>query len=990
MVLKNFFAFAATAIAMVCSINSGYAQAPQAQVLGSVTDPSGAVIQGAAVTLQNEQTGIRKSAVTNDSGGYVFTYLESGFYSVTVEQPGFETKVHSGIQVQVAEKKRVDVELQVGEVTKQVEVVGGAALLQTDSATVGFTVSRREVVDIPLNGREFSQLGALMPGVTSSGTTGSFMGRWATSLRVGGTKDKTNSFTLDGVDNSTSFFGGPGINPSVDSIQEFRLDKNLFSAEFGRAGAQFHVVTKTGTNSFHGSLWEYHRNYAVSAGDYRTHSRDNLLRHQFGGNIGGPIVRNKLFFFFNWESTRENDSIQEVGSMLTDKMRQGDFSEWPTPVIDPQTANPFPGNVIPRSRLHPIMVDMVDAMMPRPNRPGIVNNYIRRTPLRDTWNQPSVRADYNISGKDTLFYRLSYHPRDVQKNNGAGYTASIVELGFFNTGAGWTHTWSPTIISESRFGYHQERDFAYHLPHETIGGRNPTEVITVLHSKDQVDHLPGFSGRDFSAFGQTGIPYNFDSDNLEFANNLTISKGNHLLKLGFSYIHFDYLSPRGPSKYSWPNPQFQGIFSNAGPADLMLGLPSFSVGWLRHAPKLLDWDDIGIFLQDDWKISPSLTINIGLRYDLYMRASSKDNTWESFDLVRRKMILAGDSTDPRANADPFLVNAYKGNFIFGSETELPKRTLMHGDHNNFAPRIGFAWRPFKHNKTVVRGGYGVFFQRPDGWLLATYQVVPPYGGQLDVPNNTQNPHTVSNIFGGDIALPPPPPVWLDPNLRDTYLQQINFGIQQELPGEMVGEIVFQDQHSLKMERRYDINRPPPGGSGPLQPRRPFPEYLNFSSYNHEGTARYDGVDISLRKTSPHYTFQWSHTWAKNMADPESLTLLGTGAIDIYNRRQFIGPTAYVAHLNKAHFLIDLPFGTGNAVDQQGRSTGCNSGRVDAHRYRHAPQKRRTSHDLPGAETQPTSVSPSFVPIELAVENWTTRPKRSGSTPVRSWRPRLVR
>ena len=275
---------------MICSVLTLSGQIPTGSVQGNVTDPTAAAIQGAEVVLQNEQTGIQRVTKTNDQGLYTFSYLESGAYRLTVKATGFQTAVYPGIAVQVGQKIRVDVPVVIGDVSSTVEVVGGAALVETDTAVVGSIVSRREVTEMPVRGREFSQLATLLPGVRASGTTGgALITQFATALTVGGTSNSKNDYTVDGVDNTFNVWNGPAMNPSIDSIQEFRVDRSLFSAEFGRGGAQLHLVTKAGTNHYHGVLWEYLRNQALNAGNYVSHVQDGIRRNQFGANLGGPI-----------------------------------------------------------------------------------------------------------------------------------------------------------------------------------------------------------------------------------------------------------------------------------------------------------------------------------------------------------------------------------------------------------------------------------------------------------------------------------------------------------------------------------------------------------------------------------------------------------------------------------------------------------------------------------------------------------------------------
>jgi hypothetical protein len=895
---------------ILAEVHGIYGQVPQGQILGTLTDPAGAVISGANVVLENEFTGVKQTVVTNDSGIYTFSYLDSGVYRITVEMAGFRTSVFQNIRVQVNEKKRVDVQLEVGEVTATIQVEAGAPVIETDSATIGSIVSSREVLGIPLNGREFSQLALLMPGVLPGGPAGQDVGAtFSNKVQVGGTSATKNTYTLDGVDNTFNFFNGAAVNPSIDAIQEFRIDKNLFAAEFGRGGAQLHVVTKKGSNGFHGGLWEFHRNSALNAGDYNTHQQDKLLRNQFGANVGGPIIKKRAFFFFNWESQRQRKNDQRLISVLTDKMRQGDFSEFPRPVKDPLTGQPFPGNIIPRERLNPQMLDRMNALMYRANLPGITNNAFISSSTRSDWNQFLGRVDYRVSNKDDFFGRFN-----VQKTNGIqpallgqewGTLNGKEDFSFYNIGVGWTRSWSPTFLSETRFGFHAERTLVDTIQPEDVGLKEPTTTIKGFGGVAINDHLGTYllSPPEFSHFGQQGNPIGFDFNNFEVAQNVTLFRGNHLIKTGLSVQKFDQNTVRIFTKTTYPIYIFNGLFTNVAGADLLLGDPFIAIGFLPEVLKFVDFSDWGFFVQDDWKVTSSLTLNIGLRYDLQTQPREESNLWSSFSPERRKIVLAGDTIE-NPKALPVLVQAYKNFFVPATQAGLPTETLVFGDHNNFAPRFGFAWRPFRDNKTSIRGGYGIFYFRPDGNIVNSQTASVPFGGRLTLVNTLPAPSfTAEDPFrgAGGQNFPPPSAFFRDAHLRTPYVQQFNLSIQHEWPGRILAEINFQDQHTLKGERSWNSNQPPPG-IGAIQPRRPVPEFSFISGLFHENSSRYRAMEILVRKNSEHYTFQWSHTWAKNItAGP---------ILDTFNRDQFRGPDGYRPHVDKFHFLVDLPFGKG--------------------------------------------------------------------------------
>ena len=874
-------------------------QIPQGAIQGNVSDPSGAGIQNAEVTLENQQTGIKRTATTNVNGLYSFSYLDSGTYRLTVGAPGFKTSVYSDIRVQVGEKIRVDGQLTVGDINTRVEVTGASALIETDSATVGSILSRREVLDMPVRGREFSQLALLLPGVRSAGTTGgALITQFATALSVGGTSSSKNDYTVDGVDNTFNVWNGPAMNPSIDSIREFRVEKSQSSAEFGRGGAQLQVVTNSGTNQFHGAAWDYLRNKALNAGNYVSHQQDTLKRNQFGANLGGPILKNRLFFFFNWESQRERSSVQPLGTVFTDNMRRGDFSGYPKTVRDPLTGQPFSGNIIPPERLNAVALAYMEAMMPRANLPGFNNNLIRPVTTSRDYDQYIGRVDYQLSSNDSIFYRITDQPR-----NGISAPLSATSINhhedflFFNTGAGWTRVWSPRITTETRFGDHYEHLELASLPAATLPAKTIQGFGPVQPPKDR---LPVVNITDATGFAQWGFPLGFKQNAYEFVQNATFVKGNHLVKAGFAGNTVSLDKTKSP-EYMF-SISFTGAYTGTGPGDYLLGLPfsaSESLGFIERKQK---YGNYSWFVQDDWKVTPSLTLNVGLRYELSTLPAEESNLWGNFSPELQKVVVAGDKIITEAVPDPFILKSYEKYIIPASQTNLPKRTLGYGDHNNFAPRFGFAWRPFKDNKTVVRGGYGIFYLLEDGNIAFNNTGSIPYGGSVSVVNTTPMPtFTIDAPFATGVAdLPPPGASYRDTHMRSPYLQQTTFGIQRALLWALVADINFQDQNSRKLETSWNLNQPP-AGSGPLGPRRPFPTFgPSIGGTFHEGHSRYDALEMSIKKSSAHYTFQWSHTWAKNM--------VRTAVVDPYNRDLFVGPGDFAPHLDKAHFVIDLPFG----------------------------------------------------------------------------------
>jgi outer membrane receptor protein involved in Fe transport len=890
-------------------ISALLAQIPQGAIQGNVTDPTGAAIPNASVTLHQDETGIERVSKATEAGVYSLNYLNSGTYRLIVKAAGFKKAEYPGIRVQVGDKIRLDARLEVGDVSTAIEVKGAATLVQSESATVGSIVSTREVVDMPVRGREFSQLALLAPGVRSAGTTGAaLVTEFATAVQTGGTSSGKNSYSVDGVDNTFNVWNGPAMNPSIDAIQEFRLERSQFSAEYGRGGAELQLVTKAGTNNFHGALWEYMRNKALNGGNYITHEQDGLRRNQYGANLGGPILKNRLFFFGNWEAQRERNALQLRGTVLTDAMRSGDLREYPLTVNDPSTGKPFPNNTIPKDRLNPVSLSYANAVMPKANYPGFPLNLIHTFRATRDWDQGIGRVDYQLSSKESLFFRASYQPR-----NGIGQpiTAAAIAQGedfsFFNFGAGYTRTWSPALVTETRFGLHKEHLLVDNakpdqLPTNPVKGYGPNQPPP--------DRIHVFNVRDLTSFGQYGFPIGFQQSAPEFVQNASFFKQRHLIKVGYAG-RMQRMNRTGFPSY-WFNFNFNGTFTGAGPGDFLLGIPLTANELLGFAPIHQRYQDHSFFVQDDWKVTSRLTLNLGLRYELATLPSETDNLWGNLDPATKKVVVAGDKVRTDLMPDPIIYQTFQSLFVPATQTSLPSRTLGFGDHNNFSPRIGFAWRPLEGNKTVIRGGYGIFYLLEDGNTEANNTSNPPYAGARVSATNVAGAPTfkVDEPFAAGIAgLAPPAAYYRDPHMRSPYLQQTTLGVQRELPGRILADITFQDQNSKKLESLWNMNTPVLG-SDPINSRRPFYDVFKTATIQgvfHEGSSRYNALESSIRRQSAHYTFQWSLTWAKNMV---------RSWVYAYDRSAFPGPTGYPLS-NKVHFIADLPFGKGRTWLSQG-------------------------------------------------------------------------
>lgn len=899
-------------MALVLAMMSGgaclYSQAPQSQVLGIVTDASRAAVPGARVVLRNEATGVQNTTTTTSTGNYTFLYLNSGIYTLTVQKEGFETTVVSGVAVQVLDKRRVDVQLIVGPEATKVIVSGAAAKVDTDSAVVGTTVSQKQATSLLLDGREFSTLALTMPGVQASGTSGSrgitAGASFSTTLSIGGgsgdagSGGASNAYTYDGVDNTWTIVGGPGINPSVDSIQEFRIDRSQMPAEFGRGNNEIEVVTRGGTNHFHGTLWEYLRNNATSAGEYYTHQVEDLKRNQYGGNLGGPIKKGKAFFFFNWEGQKLVSVNRQQGTVLTPKQRVGDLSEFlalnPSlyQIHDPFTGAAYAGNVIPGSKLDPVSMAFVDTYMPLPTLVGIAHNYLSNFPVTDDWHQGIVRVDYKISHKDQVTLRFAGEPRSpLTAGLSANSEPTTLVSYYYNISTAWQRTWTSSTLTEIRLGYHSEKEIQQDVPRPKWASPNTVGMG---------DTVPGeLSMYPYNvSMASWWFPSEFYFHSYDIVADLTHVRGSHTIKTGFERVTHEWSNPDGPG----PNKMyflFTGIYSGIGVSDFLLGWPQSAntQGYGKFIPTANRGNPFSdAFIQDDWKATRRLTLNVGLRYDLIAPRAERHDLLTSFDPGSGRIVVAGNQLLPQYTNQP-LVAANPGLFVTAAQMGWPLDSMVFTPKFDFSPRIGFAWRPWKGNKAVVRGGYGMFYSVRNELESQQDILGSPYQQAANsIVNTTPYPTaTIDNPFAstsGVVGLPAAP--YWPSHMKDPYMENLSLGVQRELPSGMIAEANFQDQHIIRLDNGVNFNQSQLGVS-----TSPYPNLQTYLLGNDARKhLRYDSLELILRKNSKHYTCGLSYVWAKEIG---SSPLLYVGEI-------FKGPSNYLPTELKADWVVDIPFG----------------------------------------------------------------------------------
>lgn len=831
-------------------------------ILGTVIDSTGASVPGARVAVTNDRTGQRRELLTDAQGAYLANFLPVGVWSVAVEKEGFRRSNVNAIPLQVDQQARIDVTLEIGAVTQEVIVQASAALLQTENASLGDVVDTRQILTLPLNGRSFLQLASLTPGVNTGGATN------GNGISMNGGRGDFNGLVMDGTSNYSRFEGAAVISPNVDAIQEFRVQTAIPSAEFGFAGnGQINLVTKSGSNAFHGTAYWFLRNRQLDARNFFEPSGPPAAfkRNQFGGTVGGPIRRNETFFFFDYEGLRIRQSAQIRSLIPTRALRSGDFSG-ERPIFDvlsysaaTNTISQFPGNRIPSQRISKVAAGL-NEFYPEPNlREGNIN-YINATPSQTDGNTYGIRLDHQFAPSHLVYGRYGI-------NDSAAFSpGALPVLGTFNKPraqlATLNYTWlvSANKVNEIRLGFNRSRA-------NVVSARTFTDDVAGKlgvggASRDPIDYgFPNISIiPNYTAVSDPSNPFpTIRKDNLfQLNETMSINRGAHAFKFGVQ-IHRSELNGVQNS-HGRGTFEFDGRFTRnpAAPnasgnefADYLLGFASRSQRQVGSTRVDMRSTLFGAFLQDDWKVNRRLTINLGVRYEFNTPLADKYGRNANVDFIygsgRAAVVLPGD-TGP--------VTGHR----YDNATYL-------GDYNNWAPRFGFAYRPFMDGKTVLRGGYGIFYSLSVGQMF-TFQAQNPPRIVNDVfTASFPNPVlTFENGFNlGSLAPSGIVSVRaMEYNRRDPYIQQWDFTVQRQLSSDLVVEAAYVGTKGTKLPRSDVINSPRPG-PGPIQPRRPFQGFATFFVREARMTSIYHGLQLKADKRfSRSHSFLASYTFSKSL------------------------------------------------------------------------------------------------------------------------------
>ncbi len=890
--LRNFFA-------LFCFLSLPVAaQETGGSISGRVTDASGAAVPGAELTAVQTETGTSAKARSSHEGIYAFPALPIGSYRISVAQAGFKKAIRKDIELHVSERLAVDIGLEVGELAQEVSVSESADHIQTDSGDQGTLISGEQVRELQLNGRSFMTLLELAPGVASN--MGDRMDpNSSPSVSINGARSTGLNINMDGANNSDVIVGGSAQNTyvSVDSIAEFNVVTSPYSAEYGRAGlSQINVITRGGSKNYHGTLYEFFRNDALDANDYFSHRVLPLKLNNFGVSFGGPVPlrynRNheKTFFFFNQEFNRIRMAQSAINTTVpTAAMKRGDFTalgagkdgQYGTaddPVVDPLNKNlGFPGGIIPASRLNPNSVKLL-GLYPDPNfvGPGTIN-YTSAVASTQNWQEQVARIDHNFNQSFKMYARAiidTTYVRNPYGGSGIGgsYTpfAGIAETQSDRPGKNIvlnaTNVISPTVFNQASVSF--ARRYFDMFARSDRANRDTLGIdIPELFPENKSRIVPSISMSNFATLNVQSAGHK-ELFTTEFSDTLSKIAGRHVIKAGIYYMY-------GGNYEQKFGPQTQGGFSfdtsNAkhAVANLLLGLPS---GY-SEVDKTV-WTDerfssAEAFIQDDIKVRPNLTLNVGLRYVAYLAPHDRKNVLGNFIPSLWKAANA-----PKLDSAGLLVpnsgDALNGMVFAGSNSPYGDK-ITNNNANLLGPRFGFAWAPFKDRKTSVRGGYGMFYTRP---MLGTYLDSglsnPPFARTVSLLNPTlQNLGVGTSPTSAPVSL-----IMIGVPMLAPTVQQWSFGVQRELFARTLLEVSYVHTHATHLMRPININSPTPGvlGAAPgnrINALRPYPGFTTISDRESSGSSVYDSLQVSFNRRVSAFTLGVAYTFGKAIDDGSS-------------------------------------------------------------------------------------------------------------------------
>jgi len=921
------------------------AQAVTGTILGTVRDSSGGALPGANVTLLNQDTGYTRTFTADSSGEYTAPLMPTGTYTVTGEISGFKKVSLANVHLGVDQKVRADLKLDIGQMSEAVTIQAETPLIQTNSSELGTTITDTQIEALPLNGRNFVSLTRTIPGVlrpppgANIDGAGSLAWRAGSGFSANGQRARDNNYLLDGVDNNETWLQTVVIFPSVDALDEFKIQTSTYSAEFGKSlGGVVNIQIKSGGNQFRGNVFDFERNDALDANNFFNNragrAKPDFKQHQFGATLGGPIVKDRTFFFADYQGLRINQGQTYVSTVPSAAMRAGNFSEINRVIYDPLTGQPFPGNIIPTGRFDPVSKNIINMLYPEPNATGTkatngqtLGNYVINPVLQRQDNQFDVKLDHNVSATNHAFARYSFQKThrllpatlphgDAGATFGAGDGNIKAQSATFND----THSFSNSFLNEFRFGWNSIKFFM--TPIDYL--QNPAAAVglTGINLNDSTSGMTQLNFQNIRNLGaNSNQPLITNQNDFQLFDSVTRVSGKHTMKAGGSItlrsreilnadtIVGQFVFDNNPTSNCGGKLTGCSVVSTTGfdVASFLLGYASQKNRNLFDAKTYTEKrPEYALYVQDDVRASNKLTLNMGLRWDLFVPWVEVDNRQSNFDVTTGRFVVAAP-------------DAVMGGVTVG-------RYLQTYAKKDFGPRFGFAYDVTGSGKTVLRGGVGVFWNFTPGGTSSSKAQNPPF---------LQSTALRNSAFGTNLKVSDglPPPTGVNPNLlpagstrstfdrdfRDAYSTNFNVNVQQQLGRNYMLEVSYVGSRARQMLLKTNENQAPPVlGVTNANVNRPFialdPALGDLGTVTSTGFLNYNGLLVKFqRRFANGFSFMNSYTYGL-VTDLSSDNDGGVALVNTYDPGYNRGPADYdVKHTFVSNFVYALPFGKASKI-----------------------------------------------------------------------------
>jgi hypothetical protein len=860
------------------------AQSTAAAIAGTVTDQDDKALPGVSLTITRRGGGQERRVTTDAEGNYAAPSLPAGEYSVRAELPNFRTEVRSGVVLRVAERARLDFVLAVAALRQEITVVESVFLLRSQNAEMGEVISSQRVASLPLNGRRFTDLMLLSDNVVSEprGTRGAALSQTGATVAIAGQRGGHNMYFLDGVSITDQYFNNLAVSLSVDALQEFNIQKSIYSAEYGaKASAAISAATKSGGNELHGSVYEFFRNSALDARNFFNGARKPPLRqNQFGGAVGGPLRRDRAFFFLSNEALRERRSLTNSFSLPPPAVRGGDFSGF-APIYDPWNGNPatgrrtlFPGNRIPLARLDPVARAFLQKV-PLPSLPGNVQNFAAAPVSSNTNTQFTARIDHYAGANDLFYARYTHSDSETFRPFGSSDLNETLAPGFGtyittftrNLALSYTHMFSPALVHDLRFGLLRVSG-GQKLENHGVDFARAAGLLGVTTDPAKVGYpAMNFAGA-YSSLGDPARAVSRDNASFDLFSNTSWVRGSHTVRFGayFYRLHFNPRdSPNARGSFSF-TPRFTssaaGLPDGNAFADFLLGHPSAAQAGIGRGEEAGRTNWIHAYAQDNWRARRNLAIDAGLRYEFNGHMTETGNRLSN--VQEHRFVVASDDRGRIHPDAAALLPLIPVPWITSKEAGY-HRSLLRPGYVRLAPRFSLAWSPRGSDQTVIRAGFGLFFNQ---WAYSVQTVLMQnlpfyFNKNVATAADTLTPRlTTRDILQapatGDIG-----GAGMDQNYRSEYAESWIFSFQRVVRDNWVAEAAYFGSKVIGADDTTFYNIPVPG-PGPIAERRPNPQLSALQIIHWGGYSNYHALTLKVEKRlSARFSLNANHTWSKS-------------------------------------------------------------------------------------------------------------------------------